>query len=134
MFKGLDLENLIDFTRDDYILNTSIPYYSNNSVNSTDMYLSYVYTDEVNYLQLRKNPPTGVTALKDYLQSLETSQVCNIIFGAAPYTPRDFQNCQKSYNQMFSNGMTYAMNIIVSHFGNLNMHFESDKRTMSYLH
>jgi hypothetical protein len=68
--------------------------------------------------------PAVFAEISDYFYAIETEKLCEISFVGRP-PERD--RCLKIYNGVLRKGLTYSINVILSHFRNLNLQFTTNR-------
>ena len=67
---------MINFVRENYIMNVSLSETESPGRDAVFFYFIYIYGNAAGYLSIRKSPPSGLEDLSAYLNSLETSNMC----------------------------------------------------------
>ena len=64
--------------------------------------------------------PAVFAEIESYFQAIETEKLCEVSF-----VDRQIEKdrCLKIYNGVLKKGLTYSINVILSHFRNLNLKF-----------
>jgi cytochrome bd-type quinol oxidase subunit 1 len=79
-FQDITLDSLMAFVREDYFFNYSIPSEDLHTMSGTEVFLERSSHRAMSYLELRKSIPAVFGDISDYIQALETSQLCNLTF------------------------------------------------------
>lgn len=79
-FQDITLDSLMAFVREDYFFNSSIPSEDLHIMSGTEVFLERSSHRAMSYLELRKNIPAVFGDISDYIQALETNQLCNLTF------------------------------------------------------
>ena len=68
------------FTRENQIRNYSIPLVEDLSTVAATYFITNCQTREMQYTQMRKLKPAVFEEIQDYMQSIETEQLCTISY------------------------------------------------------
>lgn len=91
----------------------SIPLIEKPGVVASSYFIKDCQRRETEYTQMRKNIPAVFKEIEDYIESIETDQLC-----LATYPNNDalLTKCKEAYFGLLKNGLSSSMNLLLNHF------------------
>ena len=111
------------FIREDYLYNQSVPTTDISNQSGSEYFLNLNQDRVQNFIRIRKNMPAVFAEIESYFKAIESEQLCEVSFDGRQ---SEKERCLKIYNGVLKKGLTYSINVILSHFRNLNLKFDTN--------
>ncbi|TNV87499.1 hypothetical protein FGO68_gene6494 [Halteria grandinella] len=132
-FRDITIENAMGFIRCNQLLNETIPAVEDPSQTGADFFLKWSEEREKDFLDMRKNLPSVFKEIRGYFDDIESEILCKIANKNEVKIQEKTLMCKNVYHGVLTKGLTYTMAIILNHFRNLNLKFDSYLRDMDFL-